>query len=402
MKRKEICILPQLNDKGGSMNPKKKWYIFYSYYNPASGKKEPFRDSTGFGKLKTKKERYAFAEKKITELTLKLQGGWNPHLGKTKVLYEDQLGRVDELRLTEKFAQHNTFSHYASLYLEEKAKLSRPETIITYRSKLRKFREWLVASNINEQVDNLTPEVIYQFFDYLINTKMLSRESIKNYKQLLTIIFDLAIDGEALADNPVDPSIKGGHRKDYGAQPISAEDLNKLMIALKDDPQLYLASLLEFYCFMRPGKEIRLMKVEWINWGSGTIAVPADLSKNKKPKHLTIPNGLMDELRRQEIHLAVGDHYVLGKGKCPGPECWGKNHFSMKFARLRDKLKLPKGYKFYSFKHTGNSVAEAAGIPLSSIMQQNGHSSLDITSRYLRKSAKVANRDILDNFPRAL
>lgn len=396
-RRKELCILPQLNDKGGSMNPKKKWYIFYSYLDPRTGKKEPFRESKGFGKIKNKVERYAYAEKRIGELTKKLLSGWNPYLEKKGVLYEDQLQRVDELRFVEAKAAAETFSHFASQFLLEKKKKSRETTIITYRSKLRKFREWLTASNIHDNVSNLTPQVIQDFFSYIIDVKQLSRESVKNYKQLLTIVLDIAVDEEAIADNPVAPHIEGGEEKDMGAYPMSPEDFKKIIDYYREEgeTQHCLSLFFEYYCLMRPGHEIRLMRVRWISWGTATITIPAEFSKNRRQRIVTIPNPLLKELKRLNIHQAPTNYYVLGKGDTREPSAthWGKNYFSMKFARTRDKLGLAKQYKLYSGKHTGAIAAEASGIPLSAIMRQAGHSSLNVTTRYMRKTCHLADGD---------
>ena len=51
---KKIAILPKLYDANG--NIKKKWFVFFSYRNPADGKMKRFRIFDGFGTLYTKKD----------------------------------------------------------------------------------------------------------------------------------------------------------------------------------------------------------------------------------------------------------------------------------------------------------------------------------------------------------
>ena len=60
MKRKKICILPQLNDCGGDV--KKQWFVFYSYRNPADNNMKRFRVYDGFTDCYTKKAKYQHAE----------------------------------------------------------------------------------------------------------------------------------------------------------------------------------------------------------------------------------------------------------------------------------------------------------------------------------------------------
>lgn len=398
MERKKLAIMPALDDCGGDLQ--KKWFIYYSYFNQETGSMKRFKDYKGLHKIKSRKERYAFAQDKINEISEKLRNGWNPFFGNENVLYADELQRVDQRSIVgTKQAGFKSFSHYSSMFLNDKKETSRSETIKSYRSKLRRFREWLASQNIMDKIDIVNSDVILKFFEYLINDRKLSQSTVKDYKQILTAVFELSVDAGDISKNPVDPSIKGGHRNDYSAQPISPDDLKKLMIALKSDPQLYMAALLEYYCFMRPGREIRFMKVSWINFGTGMLIVPPEFSKSGRQKILTMPAHLQEVLREHNIHTADQNLYVLGKNGSPGMESWGKNHFSEKFRRIRIRLNLPIGYKLYSFKHTGNAVAFAAGIPSSMLMNQNGHSSLEITSIYLKNTAKVASQELLNNFP---
>ena len=57
------------------------------------------------------------------------------------------------------------------------------------------------------------------------------------------------------------------------------------------------------------------------------------------------------------------------------------NHFD----KIRKLINLPRDYKLYSFKHTGNVMAVKAGIGLKELQMQNGHHSLDQLNAYLRQ-----------------
>ncbi len=75
--RKKIAHLAKLNDQ--SENLTKRWFIYYSYQNPASGKMVRFRDYGRFSSFKTVSERKKYAESVIAEINRKLLNGWRSY-----------------------------------------------------------------------------------------------------------------------------------------------------------------------------------------------------------------------------------------------------------------------------------------------------------------------------------
>ena len=93
------------------------------------------------------------------------------------------------------------------------------------------------------------------------------------------------------------------------------------------------------------------------------------------------------------------EFFVFGKTGIPGPENLGKNNLRYRFNDIRKKLGMPLEYKFYSWKHTGAVQASLSGIPDSHIQRQMGHSSIDTTSRYLRKMTGFQSDFLRNRFP---
>ena len=50
----------------------------------------------------------------------------------------------------------------------------------------------------------------------------------------------------------------------------------------KDDPQLWLACQIQYYCAIRPGTELRLMKLKWIDFDKATFRIPNIEAKNNQ------------------------------------------------------------------------------------------------------------------------
>jgi integrase len=60
---------------------------------------------------------------------------------------------------------------------------------------------------------------------------------------------------------------------------------------------------------------------------------------------------------------------------------------------------MPAMYKFYSWKHTGAVEASLSGIPDKHIQMQLGHTSLETTSRYLRKMTGFQSDFLKNKYP---
>lgn len=137
---------------------------------------------------------------------------------------------------------------------------------------------------------------------------------------------------------------------------------------IKEDPQLWLAICFEYYCFLRPGKELRFLKIRDIDFSRGVIDVEAIRAKTNLERFPTIPTIFLNELRMKwKLNQYPGNYYVLGKGGKPGTTNLSKNTLRNRFRYFREKLGMPESYKFYSWKHTGNGRAVDSGISIGAL-----------------------------------
>lgn len=75
------------------------------------------------------------------------------------------------------------------------------------------------------------------------------------------------------------------------------------------------------------------------------------------------------------------EFFIFGRKGIPGYEELGKNTLRNRFNKFRDKLKLSKEYKFYSFKHTEPGLLLDSGVTFKDLMDHLRHH--DIESTYL-------------------
>lgn len=399
--REKISILPRLFDYNGDAS--KQWFVFYSYRNPASGKMQRFRIYEGFTACHTKKAKYAQGQKLVDEYTHLLKTGWSPFTTSETAIYSDSLQYAAAARTyDQKRASNRTFSYYANLFLPEVEGSAR-KTYLNYVGKFRTFDNWLRAKNIHHNdITTITQPTMRDFFLYLINDpKMhLARITLKKYEHMLQRLFSWCVKHKYLRQSPMFDLPDTRRVNDTAPRPIHRADIDLLTEEIKKDRQLYLTIQLEYYCFMRPGIEIRQARLSWFDLEASRIYVPAEVVKTKEDKVIIIPDYFRQYLLTDwKLHLYPRNYFLIGQNGMPGPNPLGSNNLRNRFNVIRDRLGLPLKYKLYSWKHTGNSAAEDAGIPMAARQRQNGHRSLRSTEEYLRHKIGFSSPEIENNFP---
>ena len=401
MKRKKMIILPALYDAGGDVS--KKWFVHYSIRNPRTNKMERFKVFTGLGKTDDPHQRLQIADQLIISLTDKLRHGWTPWSDDSKVIYDDHLEYQNIVRIYgTKRAKNKTVRYYASQYLDAiSGRLDPDGTLGTYRSKLRIFTNWVDAqTDPGNDICAVTNAMVIRFFTWLIIDQNRSGKTVHDYHYILAGFFEWMVSKKIFASNPVHDIPECNRICDMAPSPIQAFDIEVFKNELLNDPQLWLAVQFQYYCALRPGRELRLLKIKDIDFASGSVTVRRSQAKTKVTRTVVIPHQFLTSLCTDfKLMDYEKDFFVFGKNGVPGPCHLGKNNLRFRFNDVRKKLNMPEEYKFYSWKHTGAVQASLSGIPDSHIQRQMGHSSIDTTSRYLRKMTGFQSDFLINRFP---
>ena len=408
MRRKKILIYPHLCDRKGDVT--KQWYVELSMRNPKTDVMERRRFEE-FGKEKinqftTPEERKKLALKIIEYLNKRIDDGWSIFDSSVTCLYEDELQYASAAKIyKQKVESNSNYVYWCSRYIRERLQDiydSKGETLRTYRSRYRVFEQWLVKNKLEkvdlQAIDNM---VILQFFSYLKNDRNLCSRTYSSYVFLLKELFDYAIKQGGIHENPVYSIPPNRNERDLGAERITKPDLALIMSKIdKDYPQLGLAGRFMYYCGMRPGYEVRWLKVGDIDFHRGIVTVRAEIAKTDKDRKILLPD-VFKEYLIKVWHLDVFDKdlYVFGHTGTPGTIPFGKNTLRNRFNQIRDRLKLPKYYKFYSFKHTGAVALAEQGESIINIRDHLGHTSIETTEYYLKRLGFNESKIIRNNFP---
>lgn len=295
-----------------------------------------------------------------------------------------------------------TFSEILPQFLAHISIKVREKSYRSYLGKTKVFSDWLNSHGQSGIcISRITNQTIADFFAWLATEKDLDRPTCQQYYHTIRKVFDYAQRCGEVKEIPFDLVVFPPKKEDMGAQVIDKDHARALLTEIKKhDKQLYVACMMEYYCFTRPGRELRLLKVKDIDTSNWTVKISSEHAKNGHKRIVTVPNQMIAILKDYGIEKADKEHYVFGVTKRPGLKPISINMLGYRFRKYRDKLGLPSVYKLYSFKHSGATTLHESGtVSLKSISEHLGHRNLSSTQSYIQGHVGMINQKIRDGFP---
>lgn len=267
-------------------------------------------------------------------------------------------------------------------WIENRKNVMRLKGYRTYRSKVDVFLRWLGKRDVSNKV-------LREFFTELLQTRhpttyMAFRQTFRQlFKELGKPEMMNGIDTLKTVKTP--------------AKYFQAHQVQRLKKALLERyPDLWLFSQFIYFCFLRPGKECRLLKVGDIQFDDWKICVPADRSKNKKQQFVTIPHAFRPHLEFLKEKRPAD--FVFPSPLDPDKPI-GENTILKRYRKIFNELGFGLEYSVYSWKHTGAVAAVRAGISLNELQIQLRHYSLNEVQLYIRQLGVHDLQDLENKFP---
>lgn len=358
----------------------KRWYVEYYSFDPDQQQMHRKRISVPY--IKPISARRQYAGDMALEINAKLAKGWNPFIAvsnpNTYVLFNE---------VCEKY--------YRYLYKLTEEDIMRPKTYNGYTSFLNVFRNW------NDSLDKpvtyiyqLKSELVSDFLDYLWMDAGKSARTRDNYlgwfKSFSTWLMEKKYINEDLTAGI--STVQGKKKAAKNRTVIPKE----VMLQVKNyceehNRHFLLACYIEYYCFIRP-KEMSYIRIEDISVSRGTIAVSADVSKNRKGAVVTLPDCVLKYMIELKVLEQPSEYYLFGEDFKPNRNYHPPKHFGDFWTlKMKKALKLPSEYKFYSLKDTGITDLIKANTDLLSVRDQARHHSLQMTDLYTPLESREAN-----------
>lgn len=253
----------------------------------------------------------------------------------------------------------------------------RKKSYYGYQSKLRIFLRWKGSRP-------MSPETVKDYFAYRRN--LVSAGTLHDDKIYLRRIFS-SVSDVAFFDHIDLPKVRPETKQHY-----TKEQIGIIRTHLQEeDPQLWFACKCIFYLFLRPGSELRLLRVHHFDLSRRKVKVPANISKNNKLDYILIPPGFV-----QHIREFIGDkrpNEFMFPGVFDKESPIGANTMMKRYRRMMDELGFGPGYSMYSWKNTGAIDLVDNGAHPKKISLQMRHSSLEMTDRYLARMGVLDMRD---------
>lgn len=354
-----------LSFRPASYHKGKVCFVAYHSTDPASGEMKRIRIKVNHVRKASERERYARAI--CDEINRKLYAGWNPF--------------VEKLNATSV-----TLSKAIELFLQDKGKHARKSTFRSYQSYCSIFGEWAARKGVGGKICALIDaDTVRSFVEDTDREKMPSARTYNNYCSFLYTLFDWMRRKKHISSNPAEGLEK--RRTDRKIRTtIPPEDRKRIKDHfLESAPRYYYVMQMCYRLFVRPNEIVQL-RIRDIDLDEGLLRIPARVAKNHNERIVALPPELAEYFSTLSSYP---DHYYIFADRHtyePGERKIAPTRIAETWKNMRDKLKLPASYQFYSLKDTGITEMLEAGAPAKYVKELADHHSLEMTERYTHKS----------------
>jgi len=373
----------------------KRWYVYFTFRNPETGKLERVKNIYGKSNLyKTKEDRLSVLTAYRKKLLQLLKAGFNPFEDNND-LYSKKIQKEEvqpiEIKSPEAIVEENkmTLREAFDFGLKIKENLVSSRTFKTYGNRIKNLIIWFEKNRPTiKYIDQITKMDLAQFLnEELYRTSARTRN---NYRLDLGSIFQSLEDNDIIKANlikkiPVLKSIPE-RNKSY-----TSEEQEKIFDYLEEnDPILLLFIKFISFNLLRPIEVCRLT-IGDLDLKNRTVRFKA---KNSPLKTKLIPELLLKDLpdlSKLDANLLLFTPDKIG-GEWSAEVNNRRDYFSKRFKRVvKNHFKLGIDYGMYSFRHTyitklfrelvkNSSPTEAEG----KLMLITGHASITALRKYLR------------------
>lgn len=357
---------------------KSRWYISFYVKNPQTEKLQ--RKTIKVNRVKNLTARKRYARQMVLELNKKLESGWNPFI-------EQEAGK----------SYHLLFDAFDT-FLRIKEKELRADSFRTYKSQVKILKAFIhkIYGNKNVYAITFTRQNALDYLNYIYSEKNVSARVYNNYKVFCLTLWNWLVEQNYCKANvfkQISPKIVRDKTRifiDKNTRKRIKEYLEK-----KGEKEFLAVIFLTFYGLLRPKESLNLKPCD-IDLENRIITIPPEIAKTGKMRKVTITDTLYNQLLKLDIQNIHKDNYIFSRDYKPGKIILNTRDTGRTWANLRKELNLPKEMQFYSLKDTGIVQLLQDGVSPEMVRDQAGHSSLEMTNKYIQISNNEANTQILN------
>ncbi|RAI73261.1 tyrosine-type recombinase/integrase [Spirosoma telluris] len=290
-----------------------------------------------------------------------------------------------------------TFDEAVTYYKVTKAVELKDNTEGLNEHYFRHIRAFFKAKNLTEVIlKDVSVTMMFEFFD----TTAVGGRFRNNMLGFFKSFFTFYVNREILTKSPcaVIKNVRVDASEDH--RPFNAQQAKDIRTAIlaTGDEQLWLFCAFIYFLFVRPGEELRFMKVGDIL--TDQVRITSGTAKNRKTGFVDIPAGLEQLIKQHRLRDYPPTDYVFTIAGHPGPVHIGENYIYKRHRKIMENLDLfGHDYDVYSWKPTGAIVLYKATKDIMLVQRHCRHSTPDQTYTYLRKHGLVFEGQRVTEFP---
>jgi integrase len=384
---------PKIYNAHGDLS--KRWYVYFSFRNPETGKLERMKNIYGKSNIyKTKEDRLSVLTIYRRKLLALLKEGFNPYQDNTAIYASRKVKQVSAPEKTENIVPiveepKMTLKEALDFALKLKEKLINSTTKKNYEYAIKNFLKWIEEHHPEiKTIDQLSKRFLNEYLNDVLGRT--SARTRNNTRVDLGSLLQVLEDNDIIALNFI-KRIKVLKSIPERNKTYTTEKQEEIFKYLEDkDPILLLFIKFISYNILRPIEVCRL-NVGDLNLINRTLQVKA---KNSPLKTKLIPELLFNDLPdlsklNKKLILFTPDK-IGGEWEALADN--RRDHFTKRFKTVvKDHFNLGADYGLYSFRHTyitklyrelvkNSSPNEAEG----KLMLITGHATVTALRKYLR------------------
>lgn len=238
------------------------------------------------------------------------------------------------------------------------------------RKRLELWDNWIGTTKL----DDVTPVLIRTMLDKYEDTRGVNGSTLNRIKASLSAIFTHAMGEGLVISNPA-RRVKSRKQGQHVIRWLSEDERTRLMSSCKQStwPKLYLLVLMALTTGARKGD---LMGLKWADIDMNERIAHVARTKNGTSRVLSLSLPVIEELKYFQNEAEATSLLFHSTYDRQRPRAFTKEWYA---ARERAGV---EEFRFHDLRHTTASYLAQSGIPLNTIAEILGHSSLQTTMRY--------------------
>jgi integrase len=326
----------------------------------------------------TKRDISKIMNKAVAEINMKLEAGKNPFI---------------EAEMPKSYSK---LSDATEFFLRMKKRDMRTPGFKSYTSYCKKINEWIVNNSLKDCfVISFNKDSALEFMNELALNEGLSNRTWNNHFIFYRTLWNWLIENNYCKVNVFEGFSKKREEEKI-RKVIPDQTHNRIRLYCRwFMPKFEIVIDLVRASFIRPA-EIAKIQLHEINLFEQYIFIPKEKSKTHRDRYAYLPGWLCARIAENfQLERFPLDYYFVGSRLDPCVKQSDTRKYDKYWERIRRDLMLEMDMQLYSYRDTGITALEDAGVQRKVIQKLTDHTSVKMVGRYIGPPSKELIDDVV-------